>query len=336
MWSGLQGRVEHTQLDSRLLADNPPGDACRRDVYVYVPPGYDEGTDRYPVVMLLAGFASTNRSMLGYDPFKPNTVERFDRMVAAGECAPALLVLPDASNRWGGSQFVDSSATGRYQSYLADEVIPHVDARYRTVAARKGRAIVGRSSGGFGALRMGMDRPEVFSVLGSHAGDAGFEVSMRPMLPAAAIAFERAGGLAGFDERLQQGGPRDQLDFEGVLVMAAAAAYSPDPEGPWPHIALPFEPETANLRSEVWSRWLEHDPLTRIPRARDALRQMHWVFVDAGNRDEHGLHFAARQMARRMHEMDVPVTYEEFEGGHRGTSWRYEISLPRLVRSLQR
>jgi enterochelin esterase family protein len=180
-----------------------------------------------------------------------------------------------------------------------------------------------------------MDRPDVFGAVGSHAGDAAFEVSMRPMLTTAAIAFERAGGLQEFTRRLDDGGPRDAMDFEGVLVLAMAAAYSPEPAAPWPHVELPFHPRTAQLRSAVWERWLDHDPLRRIEAAAESLRGLRRIFLDAGDRDEHGLHFAARLMAEAMRTIGAPLEYEEFEGGHRGTSWRYEVSFPRLVSALE-
>ena len=137
---------------------------------------------------------------------------------------PAILVLPDCFNRWGGSQFIDSTGTGRYQTYLADEVFAFVDAEFQTIPKREARAAVGRSSGGFGALRLGMDRPDVVSVIGSHAGDAAFEVSMRPMLTSAAIAIDLAGGLQRFAEEIPVAGPQNATQFDAIFVLAAGGS----------------------------------------------------------------------------------------------------------------
>ncbi len=331
----MHGTVVTTRLSSRLLRGNVLGDPADRDVLVYLPPGYDEGARRYPTVMMLPGYASTHRSIVRFNPWRPNPVERFDALVAAGTSAPALLVLPDAMTRWGGSQFLDSPATGAYQSYLADEVIPHVDATFRTVPRAEGRAVVGTSSGGFGALRLVMDRPGLFAAAGSHAGDAAFEVSMRPMLTTAAIAFDRAGSPSAFAERIGETGPLGATDFDGIFVLAAAAAYSPAPDAPPPHLELPFDPATAELRPDVWTRWLAHDPLRRVDTSADALRALRLVHIDAGDRDEHGLHFAARLLATALGRIGATVVHEEFEGGHRGTGHRYAISLPRLVGVLE-
>ncbi|MGB5222678.1 MAG: alpha/beta hydrolase-fold protein [Polyangiales bacterium] len=329
----MQGRVVRTSHESACLQGNPLGDSYERDIYVYLPPGYD-GTRRFPVVMMLAGFGSTNHSIAAWSPWAPNTLQLFDKLIVDGECGPAILVLPDCFNRWGGSQFIDSEGSGRYQTYLADEVFPFVDAEFNTIADRQARAVVGRSSGGFGALRLGMDRPDVVSVIGSHAGDAAFEVSMRPMLTSAAIAFDLAGGVEAFAKEVPRSGPQNATQFDAIFTLAASAAYSPSSSG-FPFADLPINPATGRLRDEVWARWLEHDPLYRIEASSAALQEMSLIYVDAGNRDEHGLHFAARLLKDALLRHGLPVHYDEFEGGHRGTSWRYEVSLPQIVEALR-
>jgi enterochelin esterase-like enzyme len=329
----MKGRVVRTFHGSKCLSDNALGDPHERELYVYLPPEYDD-TRRFPVVMMLAGFGATNHSIASWSPWKPNTIELFDQLVSSGQCKPAILVLPDCFNRWGGSQFIDSEGTGRYQTYLADEVFAFVDAEFQTIPKREARAVVGRSSGGFGALRLGMDRPDVVSVIGSHAGDAAFEVSMRPMLTSAAIAIDLAGGLRAFAEEIPVTGPKNATQFDAIFVLAASAAYSADAKG-FPFAEIPLDPATGELRSEVWARWLAHDPLERVDASAAALQMMSLIYIDAGNRDEHGLHFAARMLNDALRRRGLPVHYEEYEGGHRGTSWRYEVSLPQIVEALR-
>jgi enterochelin esterase-like enzyme len=329
----MKGRVVRTTHESHCLRDNPLGDPHERDLYVYLPPQYD-GKRRFGVVMMLAGFGSTNHSIIGWSPWKPNSIELFDRLIAEGRCQPAIVVLPDCFNRWGGSQFIDSEGTGRYQTYLADEVFPFVDAEYRTIPKREARAVAGRSSGGFGALRLGMDRPDVVSVIASHAGDAAFEVSMRPILTSAAIAIDLAGGLRAFAEEVPRTGPKNASQFDAIFVLAAGAAYSPD-RTRFPFAQIPIDPSTGELHQEVWTRWLEHDPLRRVDASMAALQAMSLIYVDAGSRDEHGLHFAARLLRDALSKRGLPVHHEEYEGEHRGTSWRYEVSLPQIAEALQ-
>lgn len=326
----MQGRIERALIRSRLLQDNPLGDPYERELMIYLPPQYD-GTRRFASVMMLPGFGSTNHSLLAFEVFKPNVVERFDRLVSAGMCAPAILVLPDAINRWGGSQYLDSPATGRYQSYLADEVIAFVDAHYRTIPTRDARAVVGKSSGGFGALRLGLDRGEMFCAIGSHAGDCAFDVSMLPELRAAAIRLSRAPSLHDYASTFPPPTGLASGDFDTIMMIACAAAYCPDMSEPLPFTRLPIDIRTGQLLSDEWSRWLAHDPVVRIAKDPEALRHMRMVFIDAGDRDEHGLQLGARRIADLLRASAVTHRYEEFAGGHRNTGHRYETSLPALV-----
>lgn len=325
----LAGRLDRHVLDSRLLRDNPLGDPWQRELFVYVPASYREAGPRLPTVMLLAGYGGSHRSLLGFDPWEPNVVERFDRLVQAGRSKPAILVLPDAINRWGGSQFIDSTATGPYQSYLADEIVDFVDQHYRTLPVARSRAVAGRSSGGFGALRLGLDRPDRFGVIGSHAGDCDFAMSILPELRRAAITIDRAGGPEAFVAEFERDPRRG--DFLTMMVVAYAAAYAPEPAQPAPHAALPFELGSGQLLPDVWQRFLRHDPLVRVEEDPHALKDAALVFLDAGDHDEHGLHFGARRLAQVLKSRAVAVEHEEFVGGHRGTAHRYEVSLPRLI-----
>jgi len=172
------------------------------------------------------------------------------------------------------------------------------------------------------------------AAVASHAGDAAFEVSMRPMLHHAAIAYEAAGGLEAFAAKVADGGPKGPFAFDGLIVMACSAAYAAEPGAPAPHCALPFDPKTAVL-NEGWDRWLAHDPLGRLAGLKAAAESLRTVFLDAGDADEHGLHFAARMLFEALREAGATVTYEEFSGGHRGTSYRYGTSLPLLVDALR-
>jgi enterochelin esterase family protein len=328
----LVGTVERVRFRGAALADNALGDPAERELIVYLPPSYAQGKRRYPVLMVLTGYASTNASLLNFKPWEPNLLERYERLLAQG-CREAILVLPDCFTRLGGSQFLDSAGTGKYQSYLADDVLGVIDERYRTLPRAAARAIVGKSSGGFGALRMGMDRPERFAVLGSHAGDAAFELSVRPRFVEVAPVFERHGGEAGFLRRLaEQGGPSGQREFHAIEMLAMAAAYAPVPEGTFP---LPYDPATAMVVPEKWARWLAHDPVVRLEKHAHALSGARLVFLDAGKFDEYGLQFGARMLAQRLKNSGVTVHHEEFEGGHMGTSHRYDVSLPTLLAALE-
>lgn len=332
----LRGRLETPLLRSAVLRGNVLSDPTDREVLVYLPPSYDESKPRrYPLVVILPAFGASHRTLATFRLWEKNVFEILESLVLRAECVEAILAVPDAVDRWGGSQFLDSAATGAYQTYLVDEVVPFLDQLYRTVPRREGRAIVGRSSGGFGALRVGIDRPDAFAAIGSHAGDALFDVSLRPTFTEVATVLDREpGGLVGFATRMRDEGPRASGDFAGIALLACAAAYAPNTGSPFPHCDLPFDPASALPLPEVWERWLEHDPVLLLERFPAALTKAAFVYLDAGNRDEHGLHFGARRLASLVSARGVPFVHEEFDGGHRNTTSRFAKSLPRLIEVL--
>src|SRR5438034_6203475 len=175
------GRVEQHTITSELLAGNPLGDPAERPVEVYVPPGYDDDPQRrYPSVYVIQGYTGAVAMWHNRSPFRPTFPEATDALFAAGDVPPCVVVFVDAWTAYGGSQFVDSPGTGRYHSYLCNEVVPWVDAHYRTVPDRESRAISGKSSGGFGAMITPMLRPDLFGALASHAGDSLYELCYVP------------------------------------------------------------------------------------------------------------------------------------------------------------
>src|SRR5438105_9292388 len=112
--------------------------------------------------------------------FRQPFVETADGVFASGRAPGCIVVYVDAWTAYGGSQFIDSPGTGRYHSYLCDEIVPWVDERYRTIPDRESRAAVGKSSGGFGAMITPMLRPDLFGALATHAGDSLYEYCYIP------------------------------------------------------------------------------------------------------------------------------------------------------------
>jgi S-formylglutathione hydrolase FrmB len=334
---GMQGRLEWLELDAPSLVSNPLGDPARRPLLVYLPPGHDAGRARLPAVYFLHGFTGSARGWVNPTPFSPTVPERLDALVAAGAIPPVLGVFVDGWTRLGGSQWLNSGALGRYRDYLARDVVGFVDARFRTVPTAAGRAVVGKSSGGYGALVMGAHHPDVFGHVASHAGDAAFEYCYLPDFPAAAAALAGGDPAAWFAGMLRRGEETKLAgdDHATLNVLAMAAAYSPR-EGAPLGLELPFDPGTARLRDEVWARWLAHDPVRFVPRALDAFRALSTVFVDCGTRDEFRLRWGARMVVESLREGGVSVDHEEFQDGHRGIDYRYARSLQRIVPRMER
>ncbi len=178
-----------------MLRGNPINDPAQRPLWVYTPPGYDDAPERrYPVTYLLLGYAGTLPVWRNRTAFRKPVPELADEIFARGEAPGMLLVFVDAWTTYGGSQFIDSPGTGRHHSYLCEEVVPYVDARYRTLPARDHRAIAGKSSGGLGATVTSMLRPDLFGAFATHSGDSLSEAQYHPHLLTAARQLRPYGG----------------------------------------------------------------------------------------------------------------------------------------------
>ncbi|MBM3121868.1 MAG: esterase [Chloroflexi bacterium] len=320
-------RIVIEEFDSQALRGNPLSDPTLRRVYVYLPAAYDESSGRYPAVYLLAGYTRTGRSFLHHFPWDEDLQQRMDRLIAAEQCRPMIVVMPDGFTRYGGSQYIDSAATGRYQQYLL-EVVRWVDARFRTHPHRDSRAIAGKSSGGFGALRAAMDHPHVFGLVADHSGDKGFEhvygQDLRG-LPDLLAHIDAAAVLAdpyGFR-------PKDQRFRDLMGVAAMAAAYSPNRRSPL-GFDWPVDTYTGEIQRAVWRRWLAHDPIERAVERSEALRSLRLLYFDCGNHDEYRIHLGCRRFSRLLTKLGLAHHYEEFDGGHSDTRHRFDVSLPAL------
>jgi S-formylglutathione hydrolase FrmB len=318
-------------LESAALRGNPLGDPATRPVFVWTPPAYDAQPERrFATVYVLQGLTGQARAWFNVSPFAksfPDLVE------AAG--IDVIVVLVDAFTAVGGSQFIDSPAIGAYGTYFTDEVVPFVDARFRTLPEAAHRGIQGKSSGGFGAMVWGMRRPDLFGAFATHAGDALFDVSLAPELPAAAQMLRNrfGGSYDAFWVDFRSGRPvlNDRADPVLLSAWAYAAAYSSNPDG---SVDLPFRLETGELVPEIWERWLAWDPVRMAPQHAEALRAARGIWIDAGRNDEYFLDLGAvafRDAVSRAGVPDERVHFELFEGTHRALTWRFPLSLAFLA-----
>ena len=335
----LAGRLDRTMIVSPLLRGNPLGDPHERPLWVYLPPGYDDDPAvRYPAVYVLQGYTGNVAMWANRTAFRQPFIETADAVFASGQAPGCIVVYVDAWTAYGGSQFVDSPGTGRYHSYLCEEVVPFVDARYRTLPDRESRAVSGKSSGGFGAMITPMLRPDLFGALASHAGDSLYELCYIPEFGKAARY------LRDWDHDIQRWWAdfRSRTAFtkegDGLLVMllGVTACFSAGPDGT---PELPFDPLTGQLRPPVWQRWLEWDPVRMIDRYADEVRSLRAVWLDAGTRDEWFLDLGAEAFRAGLRRAGLPeerISFELFDATHAAIDYRYPQALAWLAQRLAR
>ncbi len=330
----VKGQIRSFSLESGILRENPWGDPSVRELSCYLPPsGVTEGR---PLLVLLSGF--TGAGWLDFqraNPFQEGLVQLFDRMVRQNLCSEAVVVSPDCLTSLGGSQYVNSSATGRYADYVVREVIPWARERFRT----RGVGVLGQSSGGFGALHLAMEYPAEFQAVGSSAGDMAFDYCYLPDFPRVFRELRAAGGPERwlesiFEEPSRMKGPND-ISGAVLDLLAMASCYSPT-EGAAGCFDLPFDVETGALLPDVWSRWLAFDPIRRLadPAVQKALRSLRSVHVTGSAGDEFFLDVGVRMFAAEAAHRSIPVLHEEFPGGHFVRVPRFRSLFGRMVEVL--
>ncbi|MFC5747711.1 alpha/beta hydrolase [Actinomadura rugatobispora] len=330
-WSAeLAGRVEEHTVTSEALRGNPLKDPHERPLWVYVPPGYDDDpARRYPAVYVIQGFTGHVTMWRNRTAFRRPYPELADEVFAGGGTPPAIVVYVDAWTSYGGSQYLDSPGTGRYHTYLCDEVVAWVDAHYRTLPEPAHRAITGKSSGGYGAMITPMLRPDVFGALATHAGDALFEYCYQVDFPDVvrhlrAYDHDLTRWWDDFTSRVAFTRPEDAKLLE---IIGYTAAYSARDDGT---PELPFDPVTGVLRPEVWQRWLDLDPVRMVPRYAEAMRSQRAIWIDGGTRDEWHLDVGAQAFRQALLDNGVDedvVYFELFDAAHGGIEYRYPLAL---------
>lgn len=320
-----QGTVKVLRHTSEILRNNPLGDDFVRDLYVYLPPDYDLETKEFPTVYCLTGFTGRGKMLLNDSAFTPNFAERMDKLIAAETIKPMIVVMPDCFTRYGGSQFINSSATGNYEDYLTNEIVPFVDENFRTINDKNSRAVMGKSSGGYGAMIMAMRHADIFGLACSTSGDCYFDYCYLPDFPKAFRGIK--GNPAKLVEKFwNEDAKKGQNDFDALNIIAMSACYSPNPKSEF-GFDLPFDLTTSELREDVWQKWLEHDPVRLASKYAENLKSLKLLYLDAGTRDEVFLDLGAKIFTERLKTLDIPHIHEQFDDGHRNINYRYNRSL---------
>jgi S-formylglutathione hydrolase FrmB len=307
-----------------------------RPLWVYLPPGYDESAEvRYPSIYLIQGLTGQVDMWRNRAAFRRNFPELVDQLFASGDSPPAILVWVDAWTSLGGSQFIDSPGTGRYHTYIVDELVPWVDEHYRTLPEAAHRGIAGKSSGGYGAMVNPMLRPDVFGGLATHAGDALFEMCYLPDFRRSVrtLRDQYDGSFERFWEDFRSR-PAFSKDSDGTLLndYCMAACYSTDEDGT---VQLPYDTATGDLREDVWARWLAWDPVRMAPERVDALRSLRAIYVDCGKRDQFFLDLGAQAFKRELDAAGVgDYFFELFDGTHSSIEYRYPGAVKYLAERL--
>lgn len=321
------GTVTPLRFESEVLRGNPLRDPHVREIPVYLPESYftDPGR-RYPVITFLTGFTGKGSMLMNVTPWGETIKERLDRLMKTRKLVESIVVMPDGFTKFGGSQYLNSPATGNYEDHVVRELVRYVDKHYRTIPRPAARAIIGKSSGGYGALVLGMKHPDVFGLVACHSGDMYFELCYKPDFKDYLREIQKYGNARGFLRRFDSISNKLAKNMHCLLnTIAMASCYSPRNKGGF---ELPFDETTGEMRDEVWRRWLRNDPVYMVDRFARNLRKLSLLYLDCGTQDEFNLQYGARLFTQRLKARRIRFFYEEFSDGHFNIQYRYDRSLP--------
>ncbi len=338
LWENTLTRSQVVQIpiQSRMLPAGSMRAQTTCPVTVFLPgQATIDNRAEFPVLYILAPWTSAGRVQFEWKAFKESLPERLDRLIANRQIPACVVVAPDLYTPFGGSQYVNSAFLGPHGDHLVQELIPFVEGHFPVKKGPRFRGIFGRSSGGFGALRLAQDYPGMFHAVASHSGDLGFEWVYRRELIVLAQGLQRYQGNVGtYLEYCRQATKLSGHDTHLLMLLGMAATYSPNPQNP-DGFEIPVDLNTGVLRENIWEQWLAHDPIERLRQGADAgLKKLGCLYVDCGFKDQYFLHYGARQFSQLMKNKGISHIHEEFDDNHSGTDYRYDRSLPLLLAAL--
>ena len=297
----LKGKLERVKVHGKSLVGNLMKESDSPEVSIYLPPTYSaDRTRRYPVVYMLYGYTSTDLSYFGSNPQRLLHASA-DRLFAAGTVRDMILVMPNCMNAYGGCMYASSPTTGDWESYVAEDLVAYMDTNYRTIATRDGRGLAGHSMGGFGTLRIGMKRPDVFAALYALSSCCLNEGNVRP----------GRGGQPSAAETIKS--PEEARGNRGAQgTLARAAAWAPNPDNPPLFLDLPTK--NGEVVADVAVKFAANSPVAMLDQFVPNLKKYKAIALDIGLQDS--LLASNQLMVARLKRFGVPHTFETYEGDH--------------------
>jgi pimeloyl-ACP methyl ester carboxylesterase len=298
---------EAINIPGKTLEGNPQGDPVQRRVAVFTPK-LPRFTSKLLTLYYLPGYFGSSEDFLGANGEMFATV--FQQLADRG--LPLRVVIPDCRNRWGGSQYLNSTAQGNYADYVLEEIIPLLEKQFGTPATPRDRIIAGHSSGGFGALRLAMMAPERFGAVIALSPDTYFDVTHRPLAEVSQVRYVTPAQLKTYTSRDKD------FDLPGhnlvQIMLGLSAAYAP--KGPnEPGLFHWLYDEKGRWQEDVWQNWLEEDPVVIAQRNPHLFMPFHRIYLDGAEHDE----FGAQKGAKALFDLIKPysqVAFYESPDGH--------------------
>jgi len=300
-----EGKVIIERITSQIL-QNKDGENPTRRVSVYLPTGYDKTNTKYPVIYYLDGFGWNDS--LDFNLIYLNKL--FDKAISTGKIRPAIIVIPNECTLFGGSFYTNSSFTGMWSDFTAKELVAFIDKNYRTIPTKESRGLSGVSMGGYGAIKIGMLYPEVFSSV----------YALSPAILDLANEFGSTGNCYKIASKIKT---LDDLKkepvFEAHVAIAMGRAFSPNPDKPPFYTDLPFTYSGDELivHKDILELWNKNLPIQMIDSHIDNLRKLKAIKLDWGRNDEFShIPLTCKIFSQKLEKLGINHYAEEYIGAH--------------------
>jgi S-formylglutathione hydrolase FrmB len=321
----LQLTVQAPSLKGNLL-----GDPTEQPVYVYLPPGYEGSTRRYPTLYLLHGFTSNSSVWINgqYQGMKLQTL--MDDSIKNGKVREMIVVAANGSNAYKGSFYTNSVVTGNWEDFIVRDLLNYVDTNYRTIRRPESRGIAGHSMGGYGSVMLGMKHPEIFSAVYALSPCC---LAMEADMGEANSAWP---GVLQLTSKEQLNAPsRSFAQFYHSAMMALSAAFSPNPNRAPFFVDFPFESKSGICNPPAEGKLLTDAPCVQrnepIPvyiakENKERLRRLRGIFLDYGEKEEfQHIRIGVTLLSSTFSELNIPHQFEVYADGNHGSLIRQRM-----------
>jgi enterochelin esterase-like enzyme len=299
-----EGKIVIVKIDSKAL-QNTGGEHTTRSVSVYLPPNYEASNSKYPVIYYLHGF-------MGKDVINNQMKGILDEAIVRQKIRPFIFVQADHYTLFEGSFYSNSTLTGNWEDFQAEEVVKYIDQNFRTIAQRESRGIAGHSMGGYGAFKIGMLHPEVYN-------------SIYALSPGLLAMVKEFGPNSNSFKEVQKVKTTEELKktYYPKVLVATGRAWSPNSNKPPFFCDFPFEYEgdKMTVNQSVLEKWESNMPFYMVEKYADNLRKMSAIKLDWGRNDSPRFPVQIGMLSQRLENLGINHFAEEYIGDHGNKIW---------------
>ena len=293
------GNIVISSIYSENLENNF-GENPTRTVSVYLPPDYSKTDKRYPVIYFLHGFGGDHKIL-------SDMAEVLDVAINEHKIRPFIMVVSNQKTTYDGSFYSNSGVFGNWENFTAYDLVEYTDNNFRTIARKEGRGIAGHSMGGYGALKIAMHHPDIFS-------------SVYALSPGALAIVKEYGPNSNTYKELWDISSEEELDqtYFGRVVIAFAKSWSPNPDNPPFYCDIPFEYPDSKLivNQEVLRKWYANMPFYMIEDNLENLKELRAIKLDWGINAGDRFTIQCKLFSQRLENAGINHFAEEYIGTH--------------------